>query len=105
MNKVQITNKFLVRKANSSDVEKICSLHLNAFSKQHFSVHLPIPVLTNYIFQLIKHNDYCYVVLSNNDRVIGYSIAGANVDVALNIVFSKHKFQIFLTILKNPSFL
>ena len=102
---MQRTDKFLVRKANSSDVEKICLLHVNTFDNKHFTTHLPIPVLTDYIAKLIKHNDYSYVVLSNKDRLLGYIIAGNSTDLALKIIFSEHKFQIILTILINPSFL
>ena len=102
---MQRTNKFIVRKANSSDVEKICLLHINTFDSKHFTIHLPIPVLKDYIAELIKHNDYSYVVLSNKDRLLGYIIAGNSTDLALKIIFSKHKFRILLTILKRPSFL
>ena len=89
---MQRTDEIIIRKAKSSDVEKICFLHINIFDSKHFTTHLPIPVLKDYMAELINHNDYSYVVLSKKDHLLGYIIAGKSTDLALKIIFSEHKY-------------
>jgi ribosomal protein S18 acetylase RimI-like enzyme len=99
--------EFAVRVMRSEDVNELPSFHTTTFDKNHFSVHLSHELLKDYFAELIKYNEFCYIVHEKDAEnvITGYLIGGTGYDNAIKNFKSKNRFGIIKTLLKNPKHL
>jgi ribosomal protein S18 acetylase RimI-like enzyme len=95
----------IIRKAKISDLESICSVHKYAFDKDHFSSILPQPLLVKFYSELLRNNHYNYIAINEDNRILGFIVAGRNTGSAINTFIKRSLLSLFLVLLKNPRFL
>jgi ribosomal protein S18 acetylase RimI-like enzyme len=96
----------MIRKINENDISKIIELHLNSFTKDHFSTAFSIDLLQKYFSKMIACNEYCSVCYDNSEEeLLGYVIAGFNTGKAVSDFTKENKSALMITLLKNPRFL
>jgi len=96
----------MIRRAGIEDINNIIDLHLRSFGKNHFSAILNKKLLKNYFTKLITMNKYCFVFYETDENKLQcYLIAGFNTDEAVSSFTKENLMPLFLTLLKNPSFI
>lgn len=97
--------KLIIRKAELTDLENICSIHQYAFDKDHFSTVFSYDLLLKFYTELLNNNDYNYIAVGEKKSIIGFIVAGKNTASAINTFVKKNFFSLLLILLKNPKFL
>lgn len=95
----------IIRKAKISDLEDICSVHKYAFDQDHFSSILPQPLLMKFYSELLRNNHYNYIAISEDNKILGFIVAGKNTGSAINNFIKQSLPSLFFILLKNPKFL
>lgn len=95
----------IIRKAEIRDLESICSVHKYAFDKDHFSSILPRPLLIKFYSELLRNNHYNYLAANEDNRILGFIVAGMNTGSAINNFIKQNLLSLFFVLLKNPRFL
>jgi len=93
-----------IRKVEPEDLVFIASLHKLAYKNDHFTSKFTINMLNNYYLELIKNNSYCYIALDEENKAIGFLIAGDKINYAINNFIKNNFFLLSTILLKNPSF-
>ena len=96
----------MIRAISENDITRIIELHLNTFSKNHFTTAFSRDLLRKYFIKLIINNKFCFVYYDEAEKeLLGYVIAGFNTDTAISQFTKENKFSLVLTLLKHPNFL
>jgi len=97
---------YIIRNLQFSDISEVSKLHIRAFPIDHFTSHFPIKLLLRYFQSLNCDNRFNYVIYNENESLLlGYLIAGDNVQAILSKFKRSNFFNVFLVLLKNPKFL
>ena len=94
----------IIREIENSDTVTLAYLHKKIFGKTHFTSTFSIELLNKYFRELTSHLKYNFVVVDDN-RIIGYLIAGINPDIPVKFFFKNNLLSIIIVLIKNPSFL
>lgn len=94
-----------ILRINEQYIHQIAVLHKKAFPKYHFTSRFPIKLLEDYFLCLIKYQEFPYMILGDNNELIGYLIGGSNSSQTISLFNSKYWMQIIMVLLKNPSFI
>ncbi len=98
-------SEYVTLKAKDEDVKNIAILHLKAFSRDHFTSRFPIDLLEEYFACLIRLNEYCYVMYTQDrNKILGYIIAGSYTGNAIDEFMRKNMLNVFMYLLKIQDF-
>ncbi|WP_337872179.1 GNAT family N-acetyltransferase [Ignavibacterium sp.] len=101
-----IQNEIKILQLNNDEntLAQIVRLHKLLFDKEHFTALFNEQLLEKYFTELLSKSSY-KIAAYHNEEMVGYLIAGENLDNALK-KFSKENFiKILLVLLLNPRFL
>lgn len=93
-----------IRNIVKEDIEELVKLHKTIFSKDHFSSIFPPVLLKEYFSELLQHHEYTYVAIEN-EKIVGYLIAGMRPEIPVNRFLKKKILRIFFILIANPKFL
>jgi len=94
-----------VTAANASDfIEAIAEIHAGAYSKGHLTSTFDRAHLVEYNRMLIEESDLSVVAL-DQDRVVGFIIAGETVAVGVSRFIAANRGYLILRFLRHPQFL
>lgn len=97
---------YVVRNLESEDIIEVSKLHSLAFPSDHFTSHFPQKMLFNYFSSLNNENKFNFVIIDENQSLLlGYLIAGMDLQRELSKFKAKNYLNILLVLLKNPRFL
>ena len=94
-----------IRIAIKSDIEQISKMHQKVFDNSYLSVHYPIKLLGKYFESLLSSNEYNYIVLDEDEQLLGFLIGGYQTQKAVDDFMSKNLAGVLFCILKNPRFI
>ena len=95
----------IIRKAETDDLESICTIHHVAFDKNHFSTLLPDNLLMKFYSYLFSNNKYNYIALDNKNEILGFIVAGHKTGLAIDLFIRENFYSLLFLLLKNPGFL
>ncbi len=98
-------NYFNPRKIIKEDAAKLALIHKSSFSKDHFTANFSYKLLEKYYLYLIDFHDYCLILEDKEKQIVGYLIAGKNVDIPIKKFLKENFFQVIWYMLINPKFL
>jgi ribosomal protein S18 acetylase RimI-like enzyme len=92
------------RKIHQNDLIEVVKIHLNAFSKDHFTSNFSADLLHSFYYMQIQENEFCFVAEENN-MISGFIVAGYNTNKAVKEFTKKFKLHLLLKMLQNPIFI
>lgn len=101
-----IQNEIKILQINNDEntLVQIARLHKLLFDKEHFTALFNEQLLKKYFTELLAKSRY-KIAAYYNEEMVGYLIAGENLDNALKKFSKRNLTQILLVLLVNPRFL
>lgn len=98
-------NFFSPRKIITDDAAKLAQIHKSSFTTNHFTANFSNKLLEKYYLSLINYHDYCLILEDDKKQIVGYLIAGRNVNVPLKKFLKENLFTVIWYLLIHPKFL
>lgn len=101
-------SELIVRPAANDDLPEIATIHLQAYSRYHFTSRLPSGVLVTYYRQFLGDGAEMLVASrANGDgsaRIIGFAVFGRDIGSKIARFKRENRLAIFQTAIRNPLF-